>query len=256
VRSSRQGRGHRCEFIQTREGGSFTYIIDGAVLPPSIDRIFYKFPVSAIEEMQIVRGSTALTIGPSIPIGAFNSGSGGQYGVRHYPHQATPAPEEMKVRQPISPTMMSTWRPQRSSPWVRTGKPTASSPWTAGTFTASRDFNINPLFLTITLYGPTFCRNPFFQRNQRGLWDVDPDEEIDSAHPEMANFPVVGIARKILSWECQPVTTRGHPRHEPGLCHNISSGKKKKIWYRKKLTGIYKTACTLKPPSSSRGQRK
>ncbi|GAB6909359.1 TonB dependent receptor family [Desulfosarcina cetonica] len=70
-----QGRKHPF-FIQTRGGGSFTYIIDGAVLPPSTDRILYKFPVAAIEEMQIVRGSTALTIGPSIPIGASNSGSG------------------------------------------------------------------------------------------------------------------------------------------------------------------------------------
>ena len=74
-----QGRKHPF-FIQTRGGGSFTYIIDGAVLPPSTDRILYKFPVSAIEEMQIVRGSTALTIGPSIPIGASNSGSGGNTG--------------------------------------------------------------------------------------------------------------------------------------------------------------------------------
>ncbi|WP_231714018.1 TonB-dependent receptor plug domain-containing protein [Desulfosarcina ovata] len=70
-----QGRKHPF-FIRTRGGGSFTYIIDGAVLPPSTDRILYKFPVAAIEEMQIVRGSTALTIGPSIPIGASNSGSG------------------------------------------------------------------------------------------------------------------------------------------------------------------------------------
>ena len=72
---SYQGRKHPF-FIRTRGGGSFTYIIDGAVLPPSTDRILYKFPVAAIEEMQIVRGSTALTIGPSIPIGASSSGSG------------------------------------------------------------------------------------------------------------------------------------------------------------------------------------
>ena len=63
-------------FIDDRGGGSFTYIIDGAVLPPSVNRVLYKIPVSAIEELQIVRGSTTLTLGPSIPIGASNSGSG------------------------------------------------------------------------------------------------------------------------------------------------------------------------------------
>jgi hypothetical protein len=63
-------------FIQERGGGTFTYIIDGAILPPSSNRILYKFPVAAIEELQIVRGATSLTLGPSIPIGASNSGSG------------------------------------------------------------------------------------------------------------------------------------------------------------------------------------
>lgn len=62
--------------IEERGGGSFTYIIDGAVLPPSSNRILYKFPVAAIEELQIIRGATSLTLGPSIPIGASNSGSG------------------------------------------------------------------------------------------------------------------------------------------------------------------------------------
>ena len=70
-------QGRRSPYIvEERGGGTFTYIIDGAVLPPSANRILYKFPVAAIEEMQIVRGSTALTLGPSIPIGASNSGSG------------------------------------------------------------------------------------------------------------------------------------------------------------------------------------
>ncbi len=70
-------QGRRSPYIvEERGGGSFTYIIDGAVLPPSANRILYKFPVAAIEEMQIVRGSTALTLGPSIPIGASASGSG------------------------------------------------------------------------------------------------------------------------------------------------------------------------------------
>lgn len=63
-------------FIRQRGGGSFTYIVDGAVLPPSVNRILYKFPLSAIEQLQIVRGSTSLTLGPSIPIGASSSGSG------------------------------------------------------------------------------------------------------------------------------------------------------------------------------------
>lgn len=70
-------QGRRSPFIvEERGGGSFTYIIDGAVLPPSSNRILYKFPVAAIEEMQVVRGSTSLTLGPSIPIGASSSGSG------------------------------------------------------------------------------------------------------------------------------------------------------------------------------------
>lgn len=63
-------------FVSQRGGGSFTYIIDGAVLPPSVNRILYKIPVAAIEEMQIVRGSTSLTLGPSISIGSSSSGSG------------------------------------------------------------------------------------------------------------------------------------------------------------------------------------
>lgn len=63
-------------FIRQRGGGSFTYIIDGAVLPPSVNRILYKFPVGSIEELKVVRGATSLTLGPTIPIGASSSGSG------------------------------------------------------------------------------------------------------------------------------------------------------------------------------------
>ena len=63
-------------FISQRGGGSFTYIIDGAVLPPSTNRILFRLPLSAIEELQVVRGATSLTLGPSIPIGASASGSG------------------------------------------------------------------------------------------------------------------------------------------------------------------------------------
>ncbi|MBU1172453.1 MAG: TonB-dependent receptor plug domain-containing protein [Proteobacteria bacterium] len=63
-------------FISQRGGGSFTYIIDGAVLPPSTNRILFRIPLAAIEELQVIRGSTSLTLGPSIPIGASGSGSG------------------------------------------------------------------------------------------------------------------------------------------------------------------------------------
>ncbi len=62
--------------IEDRGGGTFTYIIDGAVLPSAATRILYRFPVAAIEQVEVVRGSTALTVGPSIPIGSSNSGSG------------------------------------------------------------------------------------------------------------------------------------------------------------------------------------
>ena len=43
--------------IRARGGGSFTYIIDGAVLPSSVNRILYKFPLASIEELKIVRGA-------------------------------------------------------------------------------------------------------------------------------------------------------------------------------------------------------
>jgi iron complex outermembrane recepter protein len=63
-------------FVDVRGGGNLTYILDGAVLPTSSNRILQKIPMSAIEEIQIVRGSTSLALGPSIPIGSSNSGSG------------------------------------------------------------------------------------------------------------------------------------------------------------------------------------
>ncbi len=62
--------------LEMRGGGNITYILDGAVLPPSVSRILQNIPLSAIEEIQIIRGSTALAIAPSIGIGASNSGSG------------------------------------------------------------------------------------------------------------------------------------------------------------------------------------
>jgi iron complex outermembrane recepter protein len=75
-----QGR-KKLFFVNMRGGGDITYILDGAILPSSTgDRILYKIPLIAIEEIQIVRSSTALTIAPSIDIGASNSGSGTKIG--------------------------------------------------------------------------------------------------------------------------------------------------------------------------------
>ena len=63
-------------FVNVRGGGSLTYIIDGAILPSTANKILQKLPMNAIEEIQIVRGSSSLTLGPSINIGSSNSGSG------------------------------------------------------------------------------------------------------------------------------------------------------------------------------------
>ncbi|MDD5117917.1 MAG: TonB-dependent receptor plug domain-containing protein [Sulfuricurvum sp.] len=63
-------------FVNDRGGGSFTYIIDGAILPKITDRILLKIPITAIEQIQIVRGSTSLPLGPSINIAGSNSGAG------------------------------------------------------------------------------------------------------------------------------------------------------------------------------------
>lgn len=69
--------GRRSPFsLNMRGNGNITYIIDGAILPPSTSRILYKIPMLAIEEIQIVRSATALSIAPSINVGASNSGSG------------------------------------------------------------------------------------------------------------------------------------------------------------------------------------
>ncbi|MBN2721581.1 MAG: TonB-dependent receptor plug domain-containing protein [Campylobacterales bacterium] len=62
--------------LEIRGGGSITYILDGAILPSSVSRILQNIPLSAIEEVQIIRGSTALAIAPSIGINSSNSGSG------------------------------------------------------------------------------------------------------------------------------------------------------------------------------------
>lgn len=63
-------------FLDERGGGNLTYVLDGAVLPTNFNRILQKIPLAAIEQVQIVRGSTSLALGPSIPIGASGSGSG------------------------------------------------------------------------------------------------------------------------------------------------------------------------------------
>lgn len=67
-------------FVNMLGGGNITYILDGAILPPSSNRILQKIPMIAIEEIQIVKSSTALTIAPTISVGASNSGSGNNIG--------------------------------------------------------------------------------------------------------------------------------------------------------------------------------
>lgn len=74
-----QGRKHPY-FVNMRGGGNITYILDGAILTDTADRILVKIPMSVIEEIQIVRSSTSLTLAPSIGIGASNSGSGNNIG--------------------------------------------------------------------------------------------------------------------------------------------------------------------------------
>lgn len=63
-------------FLDERGGGTLTYILDGAVLPTNFNRILQKTPLAAIEQVQIVRGSTSLVLGASIPTGSSASGSG------------------------------------------------------------------------------------------------------------------------------------------------------------------------------------
>ena len=63
-------------FVKQRGGGSFTYIIDGAILPTVTQRILQRIPLTAIEEFQVVRDATALTIAPLINIGATGGGDG------------------------------------------------------------------------------------------------------------------------------------------------------------------------------------
>lgn len=63
-------------FLEGRGGGNLTYILDGAILPASSDRMLHKIPLAAIEQIEVVRGATSLALGPTIPIGSSISGSG------------------------------------------------------------------------------------------------------------------------------------------------------------------------------------
>lgn len=63
-------------FVKQRGGGSFTYIVDGAILPTVTQRMLQKIPLAAIEELQVVRDATALTLAPLVNIGASGSGDG------------------------------------------------------------------------------------------------------------------------------------------------------------------------------------
>jgi len=69
--------GRRSPYMfEERGGGTLTFILDGAVLPASVSRILQKIPLTAIEQIEIVRGSTTLNLAPGIPVGSASSGSG------------------------------------------------------------------------------------------------------------------------------------------------------------------------------------
>ncbi|MEQ1600705.1 MAG: TonB-dependent receptor plug domain-containing protein [Methylophilaceae bacterium] len=63
-------------FLNERGGGSITFILDGALLPTQSNRIIQSIPLAAIEQIQVMRGSTSLALGPSISYGSSNSPSG------------------------------------------------------------------------------------------------------------------------------------------------------------------------------------
>ncbi|MBK8375637.1 TonB-dependent receptor [Sphingorhabdus sp.] len=65
--------------LNIRGDGNFAFIIDGAYVPPQLaSRILQTIPAAAVEEVRIVRTSTALTINPLVgivtPSGAPNNG--------------------------------------------------------------------------------------------------------------------------------------------------------------------------------------
>ncbi|HXP95813.1 MAG TPA: TonB-dependent receptor plug domain-containing protein [Telmatospirillum sp.] len=63
-------------FVKERGGGNFAYVIDGVVLPSVTQRILQRIPLAAIEELEVVRDATALTLGPLIGVGSSGGGGG------------------------------------------------------------------------------------------------------------------------------------------------------------------------------------
>jgi iron complex outermembrane receptor protein len=70
------GRRHPFE-VNLRGGGNLIYVLDGAVLPPDMTKILQKIPVDMIEELQIVRGASALNLAPLIKTGQMNGSTSG-----------------------------------------------------------------------------------------------------------------------------------------------------------------------------------
>ncbi|MDR2033245.1 MAG: TonB-dependent receptor plug domain-containing protein [Helicobacteraceae bacterium] len=65
-------------FVNVRGGGSLVYILDGAILPPYFNKILQKIPVSFIEEVQVVRGASAINLAPLISASSMSGGASGQ----------------------------------------------------------------------------------------------------------------------------------------------------------------------------------
>jgi len=70
-----QGRKYPYQ-VKIRGDSNFAFIIDGAYVPPVTGgRILQNLPLSAIEEIQVVRDASALVLGPMTDIGASTTGS-------------------------------------------------------------------------------------------------------------------------------------------------------------------------------------
>ncbi|MDR2152582.1 MAG: TonB-dependent receptor plug domain-containing protein [Helicobacteraceae bacterium] len=65
-------------FVNVRGGGSLVYVLDGAILPPYFNKILQKIPVSFIEELQVIRGASAINIAPLIAASSMSGGASGQ----------------------------------------------------------------------------------------------------------------------------------------------------------------------------------
>ncbi|MDR2152580.1 MAG: TonB-dependent receptor plug domain-containing protein [Helicobacteraceae bacterium] len=63
--------------VNLRGGGSLVYVLNGAVLPPDMTKLLQKIPVDMIEELQIVRGASALNLAPLIKTGQMNGSTSG-----------------------------------------------------------------------------------------------------------------------------------------------------------------------------------